>query len=111
MAGYHSFELAFLATVYSNLLITKEPMDLWFSPLPGALPDNILRVSPDILPPGSIRIGEVEVDGKPYADFDADELTVHVPDDKTRHKIRVRVVPTIDPFEVRTVVRRRRRAT
>ena len=77
-------------------------MDLWFSPLPGVLPDNTLRVSPDILPPGSIRIGEVEVDGKPYADFDADELTVHVPDDKKRHKIRVRVVPTIDPFEVRT---------
>ena len=102
MAGYHSFELAFLSTVYSNLLTTKEPMDLWFSPLPGVLPNNTLRVSPDILPPGSIRIGEVEVDGKPYADFDADGLTVHVPDDKTRHKIRVRVVPTIDPFEVHT---------
>ena len=102
MAGYHSFELAFLSTVYSNLLTTKEPMDLWFSPLPGVLPNNTLRVSPDILPPGSIRIGEVELDGKPYADFDADGLTVHVPDDKARHKIRVRVVPTIDPFEVHT---------
>ena len=33
-------------------------MDLWFSPIPGDLKDNILRVSPDILPPGSIRIGE-----------------------------------------------------
>ena len=102
MAGYHSFELAFLSTVYSNLLTTKEPMDLWFSPLPGALPNNTLRVSPDILPPGSIRIGEVELDGTPYADFDAEALTVHVPDDKERHKIRVRVVPTVDPFEVRT---------
>jgi anti-anti-sigma factor len=77
-------------------------MDLWFSPLPGALPNNTLRVSPDILPPGSIRIGEVELDGTPYADFDAEALTVHVPDDKERHKIRVRVVPTVDPFEVRT---------
>ena len=28
MAGYHSFELCYLATVYTNLLITKEPMDL-----------------------------------------------------------------------------------
>ena len=102
MAGYHSFELAYLATVYTNLLITKEPMDLYFSPIPGELPDDILRVSPDILPPGSIRIGEVEVDGKPYADFDADELTVHVPEGKKRVKIRVRIVPTIDPFEVRT---------
>ena len=102
MAGYHSFELAYLATVYTNLLITKEPMDLYFSPIPGALPDNILRVSPDILPPGSIRIGEVEVDGEPYADFDAEALTVRVPDGKKRVKIKVRILPSQDPFEVRT---------
>ena len=49
------------------------------------------------------------MDGKPYADFDADGLTVHVPDGKKRHKIRVRVVPTIDPFEVHHQVRGRRR--
>jgi anti-anti-sigma factor len=104
MAGYHSFELAYLATVYTNLLITKEPMNLWFSPIPGDLKDNILRVSPDILPPGSIRIGEVEIDGQPYADFDADGLTVHVPDGKKRVKIRVQVVPTVDPFEVTTKI-------
>ena len=102
MAGYHSFELAYLATVYTNLLITKEPMDLCFSPIPGDFKDGLLRVSPDILPPGSIRIGEVEVDGKPYADFDADGLTVKVPEGKKRTKIRVRVVPTIDPFAVTT---------
>jgi anti-anti-sigma factor len=98
MAGYHSFELAYLATVYSNLLVTKEPMDLYFSPLPGALPDNLLRVSPDILPPGSIRIGEVEVNGKPYGEFDAENLTVRVPSGE-RAKIRVRIVPTRDPFD------------
>ena len=102
MAGYHSFELAYLAAVYTNLLITKQPMDLYFSPIPGGFKDNILRVSPDILPPGSIRIGEVEVDGEPYADFDADGLTVNVPAGKKRVKIRVRVVPTIDPFAVST---------
>ena len=102
MAGYHSFELAYLATVYTNLLITKEPMDLYFSPIPGALKDGILRVAPDILPPGSIRIGEVEVDGKPYADFDSEALTVRVPDGKKRVKIRVQIKPTVDPFEVST---------
>ena len=102
MAGYHSFELAYLATVYTNLMITKEPMDLYFSPIAGDLPGDILRVAPDILPPGSIRIGEVEVDGKPYGDFNADELTVHLPEGKKRVRIKVRIVPTVDPFEVRT---------
>jgi anti-anti-sigma factor len=102
MAGYHSFELAFLATVYTNLLITKEPMDLWYSPIPGAIPDGVLRVSPDILPEGSIRIEGVEVDGQPYTDFDADALTVKVPAGTKRTKMRVRIVATRDPFEAST---------
>ena len=102
MAGYHSFELAYLAMVYGNLLVTKQPIDLYFSPLPGAFPGNTLRVSPDILPVGSIKIGEVQVDGEPYGDFDADGLTVQVPDDGIRHKIKVTLAPTRDPFDART---------
>jgi len=105
MAGYHAFELAYLATVYTNLLITKQPMDLYFSPLPGAHPDGILRVSPDMLPEGSIRIGSVEVDGQPYTDFDAAALTVQVPADGARHKIRVRILPNSDPFLATTTMR------
>ncbi len=104
MAGYHSFELAFLATIYTNLLVTKEPVDLWYSPLPGALPDNVLRVAPDILPAGSVRIGEVEIDGAAHSDFDADALTVRVPESTARVKIRVRFEPSKDPFEARTEI-------
>ncbi len=99
MAGYHAFELAYLATVYMNLMVSKEPMDLYFSPLPGSLPDGVLRVAPDILPPGSIRIGEVTIGDKHHTDFDADALTVHLPDTKERLKVRVQIVPTRDPFE------------
>ena len=36
MSGYHSFELCYLAAVYTNLLVTKQPMDLHFKPKPGA---------------------------------------------------------------------------
>jgi anti-anti-sigma factor len=77
-------------------------MDLWYSPIPGALPDGILRVAPDILPEGSIRIGEVTIDGEHHTDFDADALTVRVPGGRKRVKIRVQVVPTRDPFAVHT---------
>ena len=94
MSGYHSFELAYLATVYTNLLITKEPMDLYFKPQPGGFKDNILRVGPDILPPGSVRIGEVWINGQPYSDFDASSLTVKLPDTQDELKVRVRVLPT-----------------
>ena len=94
MSGYHSFELAYLATVYTNLLITKKPMDLYFKPKSGGFKDNILRVQPDILPPGSIQIGGVWLNGQPYSDFDAERLTVNLPSDLDEMKFKVRVVPT-----------------
>lgn len=80
MSGYHSFELCYLAAVYTNLLLTKQPMNFYFKPKPGALKDNILRVAPDLLPPGSIKIDAVWINGNLYANFDADALTVTLPD-------------------------------
>ena len=104
MSGYHAFELAYLAQVYTNLLITKEPMDFHFRPKAGAFPDGVLRVAPDLLPPGSIKIGEVTVDGEPYADFDGLGLTVKIPTGATEPRIRVRIMAGHDPFDVNTVV-------
>ena len=94
MSGYHSFELCYLAAVYTNFLITKNPMDFYFKPLPNSFPDGILRVSPDIIPPGSVAIASVEIDGQPYQDFDAQALTVKLPDTKERVKVKVRLAPT-----------------
>jgi len=94
MSGYHSFELAYLACVYTNLLITKQPIDLYFKPKPGGFKDNILRVGPDILPPGSVRIGEVWINGQLYSDFNAESLTVKLPSTQDELKVRVRLLPT-----------------
>lgn len=93
MSMYHSGELCYLAAVYTNLLITEQPLDLYFKPLPNGFPDRILRVQPDILPPGRARIGEVWVDGEPYTDFDAEALTVRLPAGDRRRTIRVRLQP------------------
>ncbi|MGB3636145.1 MAG: AGE family epimerase/isomerase [Rivularia sp. (in: cyanobacteria)] len=93
MSGYHSFELSYLAAVYTNLLITRQPMDFYFKPIPGGFPDNILRVSPDILPPGSIKIAKCEIDGEPYSNFDAEALTVTLPKTDERVKVKVQIVP------------------
>ena len=94
MSGYHSIELAYLAVVYTNLLNTKKPLDLYFKPMENGFPDGILRVSPDILPEGSIRISEVWIDNKPWKNFDALKLTVELPNLNYRPKIKVRLVPT-----------------
>jgi hypothetical protein len=94
MSGYHSIELAYLAQVYTNLLNTKQPLDLYFKPLVGGFPNNVLRVQPDILPEGSVRISEVWVDNNPWKNFDAVKLTVELPHLNYRPKIKVRLVPT-----------------
>ncbi len=94
MSGYHSFELCYLAAVYSNLLITKQPLDMYFKPYPNSFKDNILRVAPDLLPDGSIKIESVEINGENYTDFDATALTVKIPQADEAIKIKVRVVPT-----------------
>ena len=94
MGGYHAFELCYLAATYSNLLINKQPMDFFFKPKPGAFADNLLRVAPDLLPSGSIRIESVEIDGKPYDKFDADGLSVVLPEADHAVRVKVRLVPT-----------------
>ena len=93
MSGYHSIELCYLATVYANLLYTKQPLDLYFKPHPHGFANDTLHVSPDILPAGSVKISEVWVDGNPWKNFDAQKLTVQLPNLNYRPKIKVRLVP------------------
>ena len=93
MAGYHSFELCFLAAVYSNLLVTKQPMDFFFKPEPGAWPENKLRVAPDLLPAGSVELAEVWIDDKSYTNFDRQKLVVNLPDSDRALRVRVRIEP------------------
>jgi hypothetical protein len=87
-------ELCFLSAVYTNLLITRQPMEFYFKPYPGGFPNNILRVSPDILPKGSIHIEACWIDGEPYSDFDASGLTVKLPQTDKRQTVKVKISPT-----------------
>ncbi|KYC37194.1 N-acyl-D-glucosamine 2-epimerase [Scytonema hofmannii PCC 7110] len=93
MSAYHSTELCYLASVYTNLLIHKNPMDFYFKPTPGGFPNNLLRVSPDILPPGSIKIGACEINGETYNNFDAENLTVTLPETQEPVKVKVQIIP------------------
>jgi hypothetical protein len=92
MSAYHSTELCFLSTVYIDLLIKKRPLDLYFKPYARGFVDRVLHVSPDILPPGSVRLTSCTIDGEPYHNFDADELSVQLPD--VTHQVAVKVTLT-----------------
>jgi len=93
MSGYHSFELCYLAQVYTNLLITRQPLELYFKPTADGFKDNVLRVAPDILPPGRVRLESVWVDGEPYNDFDAERMTVKLPHTDKRVQVKVLLQP------------------
>lgn len=93
MSGYHAFELCYLAQVYTNLLITRRPIELHFYPLPEGFADRILRVAPDILPKGRTRLGAVWIDDQPSQDFHPERFEVRLP--RSEHRVRVRV--RIDP--------------
>ncbi|MCX6018308.1 MAG: N-acyl-D-glucosamine 2-epimerase [Chloroflexi bacterium] len=93
MSGYHSTELCYLAQTYQNLLIHKQPLTLHFKPQANGFKNNILRVSPDILPPGSIKITAVEIEGKPYTNFDATGLTVTLPASEGSLRVKVTLEP------------------
>ena len=103
MAGYHSFELCFLAAIYTNLLINKEPMDFFFSPKAGAWADNILRVAPDLLPKDSIRLSDVWINGASYSNFDSEALTITLPSEGDEMKVRCRISPVGVDFAAEVV--------
>jgi len=93
MSAYHSIELCYLAAVYTNLLVCGRPLDLFFKPRPDGFKDRILRVSPDILPKGSVKLTAVEIDGKAHTDFDAEALTVKLPDSQSAVRVKVTITP------------------
>jgi mannose/cellobiose epimerase-like protein (N-acyl-D-glucosamine 2-epimerase family) len=93
MSMYHSAELCYLSAVYTNLLITKHPLQLWFKPLPNA--NRTLRVAPDLLPAGRVRLQDVEIDGKPYEVFDPRALTVTLPATTEQLTVRVTLAPAV----------------
>ena len=99
MSAYHNTELCFLAAVYTNLLFTRQPLDLYFKPHADAFKDRILHISPDILPPGSIRIEQVWIDGQAWSEFDPEKLTVTLPPPGKQVEVKVRVVSAVQTFE------------
>ena len=91
MSMYHSAELCYLSAVYNNLLITKQPLTLWFKPRADA--DRTLRVAPDLLPSGRVRLDKVEIDGKPHEVFDSTAMTVELPGSPDDLTVKVQLVP------------------
>ena len=75
-------------------------MDFYFRPDADAWPDNKLRVAPDLLPPGSVKLVAAWIDDKPYENFDRTNLIVNLPDTDKSVRVRVRIEPSCVGFSV-----------
>ena len=100
MGGYHAFELCLCASSYGNLVLRQETLSLHFLVVPDRLPNRILRVAPDLLPAGSVRLGSVLIDGRPWLEFNATDLTVSLPEGQESVAIEVRLEPGVVNFEL-----------
>lgn len=89
MSAYHSTELCFLSAVYINLLIRKRPLELYFKPMSHGFRNNVLRVAPDMLPPGRVRITSCSIDDQPYSNYNAEALYVNLPDSDQRLSVKI----------------------
>jgi mannose/cellobiose epimerase-like protein (N-acyl-D-glucosamine 2-epimerase family) len=94
MAGYHSVELCYLAAVYTGLLLREHPLTLHFKPTPDLLPGRLLRVAPDLLPAGRVRVDAVWVEDQPWYDFDGAAMVVRLPAGAHPARVRVVLVPS-----------------
>jgi mannose/cellobiose epimerase-like protein (N-acyl-D-glucosamine 2-epimerase family) len=100
MGGYHAFELCLCASSYGNLVLRQETLSLHFLVVPDCLPNRILRVAPDLLPAGSVRLGSVLIDGRPWFEFNATDLTVSLPEGQDSVAVEVRLEPGVVNFEL-----------
>jgi hypothetical protein len=100
MGGYHAFELCLCASSYGNLALRQETLSLHFLVVADRLPNRILRVAPDLLPTGSVRLGSVLIQGKPWFEFNATDLTVCLPAGQDSVAIEVRLEPGVVNFEL-----------
>jgi mannose/cellobiose epimerase-like protein (N-acyl-D-glucosamine 2-epimerase family) len=82
IAGYHSFELNYLAHIYTRTFVgpvagTDDSFCLYFKPCANSGFRSI-NVAPDGVRPGTTEIESVTVQGRPHEDFIADTFQVHL---------------------------------
>ena len=105
MSGYHSIELCYLAAVYSNLLVNKQPMDFYFKPKPGGFErQHPARSAGHCCRPDRSESTKSRSTASRDDQFDAVALTVKLPEADHAVKVKVRIVPTsgLERFSVTT---------
>lgn len=95
IAGYHAFELNYLAHLYIRMYVSKRTDDnfsLVFRPVDNEAISSI-NVLPDFVPPGSVKIHSLRINGVDRQLFDADKFTVDLKGVPNNSKVEVEFRP------------------
>jgi mannose/cellobiose epimerase-like protein (N-acyl-D-glucosamine 2-epimerase family) len=77
-SGYHHMELGYMVYLYGNLFLHKKPVSLYYF-LEKETSDRTLVMNPVEIESNRLVIQSVELDGKPWTDFDGVNRVLRVP--------------------------------
>jgi mannobiose 2-epimerase len=74
--GYHNIETAYLSYLYASAFITRQAFTLYYR-FPSADQDRIVTMTP--IPAPDLAISHIQLDGKPYSNFDGITRALRIP--------------------------------
>jgi hypothetical protein len=77
IAGYHAFELNYLAHIYISAYVTKQPFCLYFKPNANCR-QRSLNVLPDFFKPNSLEVKSIRIDGSNQAAVDPNYFQIEL---------------------------------
>ena len=92
VAGYHSFELNYLAHIYIRSFVVRDNFCLFFQPDKASRHAHI-NVLPDFFAPDTLEIKSITVNGVPRENFSRDNFSVELSEDDLGGQIIVEYCP------------------
>lgn len=75
IAGYHAFELNYLAHIYISAYVKKESFCLYFKPNANSRQRSV-NILPDFFKPNALRVKRISIDGSELQNVDPDNFQI-----------------------------------
>lgn len=93
ISGYHAFELNYLTHVYSSQFVSGRPISMNFKPEKNSI--SSINVLPDFLPPKSLKITKVTINGIDKAINNPFEYQIHLEEEEKGADVIVELTPVV----------------
>lgn len=81
IAGYHAFELNYLAHIYISSYVTKQPFCLYFKPDKNCRQRSI-NVLPDFVKPNTLQVSRISIDGSERTNIDPNNFHIELKEEE-----------------------------